>query len=157
MIQEKGIWDNTAAILEATQYASRRSAIVIQAFFAAAQISGAYEGEQRDGNALISEREFRLAPKGVWRWVYATRAIHPNKKQEMLWNILRSIENAAGAESVKDIRALALSIAGCVCALVRIAPGSSAELTAKGIVAAPGARYYRFMEVLSLRTPVPVD
>jgi hypothetical protein len=51
------------------RYVSSASAIVIQAFFAAAQIRGDYEGEQRDGNTLISDREFRLANKGVWMGV----------------------------------------------------------------------------------------
>ena len=156
-IHEHARWDSADTFMAAMRYASSASAIVIQAFFAAAQIRGAYEGEQRDGNALISDREFRLAKKGVWRWVYATKAVHPTKKQTILWNILHSIEEIAGAESVSDIRALARSIAGCVCGLVRIAPGSSEELAAKGIVAAPGARFYRFVEVFPLATPVPVE
>ena len=147
---------NAATFMEAVQYANGTSAIVIQAFFAAAQLTGAYEGEQRDGNALISDREFRLARHGVWRWVYATRAVTPSKKQTVLWEILHSIEKSVVQASAKEIRQLALRIAGCVCALVRIVPSSNTLLTSKGIVCAPGATFYRFIEVHALATPVPV-
>ena len=147
---------NAATFMEAVQYANGTSAIVIQAFFAAAQLTGAYEGEQRDGNALISDREFRLARHGVWRWVYATKAVTPSKKQTVLWEVLHSIEKSVVESTSKEIRELALRIAGCVCALVRIVPSSNTLLTSKGIVCAPGAKFYRFVEVHALATPVPV-
>jgi hypothetical protein len=135
-------WTATASYAEAVRYANSASAIVIQAFFAAAQITGAYEGEQRDGNALISDREFRLARNGVWRWVYATRAVTPSKKQTVLWDILHSIERNVVAARAVEMRELAQRIAGCVCALVRIVPSSNSLLTNKGIVCAPGANFY---------------
>ena len=151
-------WTAATTLAEAVRYANSTSAIVIQACFAAAQITGAYEGEQRDGNALISEREFCLARNGVWRWVYATRAVTPNKKQTVLWDILHSIEkNVPGARAM-EIRALAQRIAGCVCALVRVVPCSCSNslLTMKGIVCAPGANFYHFVEMHTLSAPVPV-
>jgi hypothetical protein len=142
--------------LAAMRYASSTSAIVVQAFFAAAQIHGVYPGEQRDGNALVSGREFRLAHDGVWRWVYATRAVNPGRKQEMLSAVLRSIERSAGNVKAKEIRTLALRIAGCICMLVRLTPGSSDVLSTKGITVVPGANYYCFAEVHPLGIPVPV-
>ena len=149
-------WSATATFMEAVRYANSTSAIVIQAFFAAAQITGEYEGEQRDGNALISEREFRLARHGVWRWIYATRAVAPSKKQTVLWDILLSIERSVGEPKAKEIRDLARRIAGCVCALVRMMPQSNALLTTKGILCAPGAKFYRFVEIYALSQPVRV-
>ena len=154
-LEEHQSWPDASLFKEAVRYANATSAIVIQAYFAAAQLTGAYAGEQRDGNAMISEREFRLARNGVWRWVYATRAVTPTKKQELLWEILHSIEKSVSAGTAKEIRELARRIAGCVCALVRIVPASNTLLSSRGIVCAPRARFYRFVDVHVLVTPVP--
>ena len=154
--KEHQSWAEAALHMKAVRYANAASAIVIQAFFAAAQMTGAYEGEQRDGNALIGDREFRLATHGVWRWVYATKAVTPSKKQTVLWDILHSIEKSTTESGAKEIRELAVRIAGCVCALVRIVPSSCDSLTSKGIARASGAKFYRFVEVHALPTPVPV-
>jgi hypothetical protein len=155
-MKEFDSWTSVTTFMESVRYASANSAIVIQAFFAAAQINGAYEGEQRTGNALISRREFRLATHGVWRWVYATRAVLPSKTQTILWRIVHSIENSVPEDRAKVIHDLASQIAGRVCALVRIVPDDSTLLINKGLVCAPGASFYRFAEVHALEKPIPV-
>ena len=79
-----------------------------------------------------------------------------SKKQTVLWDILHSIEKSTTESGAKEIRELAVRIAGCVCALVRIVPSSCDSLTSKGIARASGAKFYRFVEVHALPTPVPV-
>ena len=55
-------------LLAAVEYATSKSALVIQSFFAAAQLQQVYCGEQRDGNALFSARE----------WLHLCPGAHPS-------------------------------------------------------------------------------
>ena len=143
--------------MAAVEYASSKSALVIQSFFAAAQLQHVYCGEQRDGNALISAREWTTCPEGAWRWVYATRAIEPAKGQLALWKVLQSIEDSIGVVGAANIRASAQEIAGCICALVRILPGSTRLLADTGIYIVPEAHFYHFTEIHCLPTPIRVE
>ena len=143
--------------MAAVECASSRSALVIQSFFAAAQLQHAYCGEQRDGNALISAREWITCPEGAWRWVYATRAVEPAKGQVVLWKVLRSIEDTVGVAGAASIRASAQEIAGCICVLVRILPGNTRLLAETGIYIVPETHFYHFAEIHRLPAPIRVE
>jgi hypothetical protein len=57
IMKEYDSWASVTTFMESVRYASVNSAIVIQVFFTAAQINGAYEGEHRTGDRMQPSRK----------------------------------------------------------------------------------------------------
>ena len=137
-------------LLGVEKASGERSAIYIKAIFVAAQILGWYQGEQRVGPALISEKKFKHT---VWRWVFAgiSEDLSP-----ALQSILDSIYHAAGPEGTKRIQDLSLRIRGRMCALVRLEIAAPTVLEEHGICIEQGSNFYLIKEIHQLPHPFTV-
>jgi hypothetical protein len=143
----------------AVEYACGRSALVIQPPFVAAQLDEVYNGTQRKRKpALIALKEFQDADSeiGVWRWLYATKKLRPEKNQKTLLDILASLELLLGPSGTKSLWEKAEEIRGTICGLAKISIGSTAILETKGIAIAPDATFYLFEEIYRVPNPVKV-
>ena len=146
-------------IVAAVKYACGKSALVIQPPFLTAQLEKIYAGTQRKKKpALIALKEFQCSDSeiGVWRWLYATKKLRPEKKQKTLLQILTSLEIVYGPTGTTTLWEKARQIRGTICGLAKISIGSVEVLERTGIAIVPDATFYLFEEVYLVPVPVAV-